>query len=236
MPAARYAAVVSEVLAFKPHAIFVFASLEFEALDKEIENRWPAIPYRPTWLVVKGIAGIFAKDIGTNEDWARRVYGSQPYVDQSTQAYKSFEQTFKANYPTLQVSATATPSYYDTAYLLAYAIAANGVRPVTGPNLADAIRSRLMPLPPPAPALRQVHVGFDSLFQGLSALGKGERIDLQGLTGPLDFLPTGDINQTQEVFCMQINSALTCSGSGAGGPATVQRTPDDSRTRLIASS
>jgi ABC-type branched-subunit amino acid transport system substrate-binding protein len=202
-PAARYVAAVADVVAFKPHAIFVFASLEFAALDKEIENRWPAIPYRPFWFVVKGIAGIFATDIGSNEDWARRVYGSQPYVDKSTQAYRSFEQSYKALYPDLQVTATATPSYFDTAYLLAYAIAANGARPVTGRNLAEAIRNRLTPTKPPAPPARQFYVGFDSLFPVLKALDMGERIDLQGLTGALDFLPNGDVDQTQEIFCMQ---------------------------------
>jgi hypothetical protein len=202
MPAARYAAAVADVLAFKPHAIFVFGSLEFSAMDKEIENRWSEPAYRPTWLVVKGIATVFTNDIGSNEDWARRVYGAQPYVDKSTAAYRSFEQSFRANFPNLMVGATATPSYFDTGYLLAYAIAANGAAAVTGRNLADTIRERLVPrvgAPPP----RQYSVGYDTVFGVLTALSGGERIDLQGLTGSMDFLENGDISQTQEIFCMQ---------------------------------
>jgi hypothetical protein len=198
----RYRAAVAQVLDFKPHAIFVFASLEFAALDKEIENGWPQIPYRPFWFVVKGIAGIFAKDIGSNEDWARRVYGAQPYVNQMTQPYRSFEQAYKALYPDLQVTATATPSYYDTAYLLAYALVANDPHPITGRNLADAIRNRLMPVKGDS-TIKQFTIGFDSLFPGFKALNDGERIDLAGLTGNMDFLPNGDIDQTQEIFCMQ---------------------------------
>jgi ABC-type branched-subunit amino acid transport system substrate-binding protein len=202
MPAARYAAAVADVLAFKPHAIFVFGSLEFSAMDKEIETRWAEPAYRPTWLVVKGIVTVFTNDIGSNEDWARRVYGAQPLVDKSTTAYRSFEQSFKANFPSLMVGATATPSYFDATYLLAYAVAASGPLPITGRNLADAIRARLMPLMP-GPPLRQYSVGYDSVFGVLTALSNGERIDLQGLTGSLDFLDNGDIAQTQEIFCMQ---------------------------------
>jgi hypothetical protein len=202
MPAARYAAAVAAVLAFQPHAIFVFGSLEVSNMDKEIENRWPAIPYRPYWMVVKGIATVFTNDIGYNQDWARRVYGSQPLVDKGTSAYRSYEQSFRANYPNLMVGVTATPSYFDGAYLLAYAVAANGLRPVTGRNLADAIRTRLIPAKG-APPARQFAVGYDNIFGVLNALSGGERIDLQGLTGNLDFLENGDVNQTQEIFCMQ---------------------------------
>jgi hypothetical protein len=199
-PMARYAAAVADVIAFQPHVIFVFGSLEFRAMDKEIENKWPAgAPYRPIWLVVKGIAQVFADDVGSNEDWARRVYGAQPYVDKSTAAYRAYEQTFKDTYPqyAISVSVTATPSYFDSAYLLAYGVAANGPEPVSGSNLAKAIRTRL------TPPGRKIFVGYDRIFEVLSTLGNGERVDLQGLTGSLDFFPNGDVPQTQEVFCMK---------------------------------
>jgi hypothetical protein len=68
---------------------------------------------------------------------------------------------------------------------------------VTGANLAAAIRARL------TPPGRKVSVGYDRIFEVLSALASGERVDLQGLTGSLDFLPNGDVPQTQEVFCMK---------------------------------
>jgi branched-chain amino acid transport system substrate-binding protein len=199
-PMARYAAAVADIIAFQPHVIFVFGSLEFRAMDKEIEARWPAAaPYRPIWLVVKGIAQVFSDDIGSNEDWARRVYGAQPYVDKSTPAYRAYEQAFKDTYPQYasSVSVTATPSYFDAAYVLAYGVAANGTDAITGPNLADAIRNRL------TPPGRKVFVGYDRIFEVLTALSNGERVDLQGLTGSLDFLANGDVPQTQEVFCMK---------------------------------
>ena len=203
-PMARYAAAVGDVVAFAPHVIFVFGSLEFSSMDKEIESRWSTqLRHRPFWLVVKGIATVFTNSIGTNEGWARRVYGAQPYIDKSTAAYQAYEQDFRDSVPTLanNVSVTATPSYFDATYLLAYAAAANGAQPVTGANLATAIRTRL------TPPGRKISVGYDRIFEVLSTLGSGERVDIQGLTGSLDFLPNGDVPQTQEVFCMKTEPA-----------------------------
>jgi hypothetical protein len=203
-PMARYAAAVADVVAFAPHVIFVFGSLEFAAMDKEIEARWPAQPgHRPFWLVVKGIATVFTGSIGTNFDWARRVLGAQPYVDKSTAAYQAYQQDFRDSFPALanNVSVTATPSYFDAAYLLAYAVAASSPGPVTGAGLASAVRARL------TPPGRKVSVGYDRIFEVLSALGGGDRVDLAGLTGSLDFLPNGDVPQTQEVFCMTTEPA-----------------------------
>jgi ABC-type branched-subunit amino acid transport system substrate-binding protein len=215
-PAARYAAAVASIIEFRPHAIFVFGSTEFAAMDKEIEKQWPKeLAYRPYWLVVKGIANVFSKSIGGDMSWARRVYGAQPYVDKSTPSYLTFAQAFRERYPTLAVSATvtATPSYFDAAYVLAYAVAANGDREVTGANLAQAIRDRLTP---PAAANRKLYVGYDNIFAVYSALAEGARIDIQGLTGPLDFEPNGDVQQTQEVFCMQTRENTVVGVKAAG--------------------
>jgi ABC-type branched-subunit amino acid transport system substrate-binding protein len=214
--AARYAAAVASIIAFRPHVIFVFGSTEFAAMDKEIEKQWPKeLAYRPYWLVVKGIASVFSKSIGGDMNWARRVYGAQPYVDRSTPAYNSFAQAFRERYPALEVFATvtATPSYFDAAYTLAYAVAANGNRDITGANLATAIRERLTP---PAPADKKFFVGYDSIFGVFTALGEGARIDLQGLTGTLDFEPNGDVPQTQEVFCMKTEGPMVVGVKAAG--------------------
>jgi hypothetical protein len=205
-PASRYRDAVAEIIAFRPHAIFVFGSTEFQEMDKELESKWPAAaPYRPYYLVVKGIANILATDIGTNMDWARRVYGAQPYVDKSTDAYRAYERAFKDTFPQYTVSAgvTATPSYFDATYVAAYAVAANGTAPLTGTNLANAIRTRLTPAPAGMPVATKIPVGLDKTFAVISALGKGERVDLVGLTGSLDFFGNGDVPQTQEVFCMK---------------------------------
>jgi hypothetical protein len=205
MAQARYAAAAADALAFLPHVIFVFGSLEFSTMAKMIEARWPKdLKYRPVYLVLKGVMGALVTDVGTNEDWARRIYGAQPYVDKKTLAYGAFEQAFRGAFKDIagSVSITATPSYFDAAYVLAYAVVANGANPVTGANLGEAIRTRLTPAPPPATA-KPFSVGFDNVFAVVTALGNGERVDIQGLTGNLDFARNGDVNQTQEIVCLQ---------------------------------
>jgi ABC-type branched-subunit amino acid transport system substrate-binding protein len=212
----RYASAVADVIAFRPHVIFVFGSLEFSNMAKELEAQWPPnAPYRPYYLVVKGLVTVFVNDVGTNESWARRILGAQPYVDKSTAAYRAFEQAFRDNYPhlTAGATATATPSYFDGAYVLAYAVAANGNQPVTGANLATAIRTRL------TPPGRKISVGYDRIFEVFSTLAGGERVDLEGLTGSLDFFANGDVPQTQEVFCMKTEPA---PGGGFGKVVAVK--------------
>jgi hypothetical protein len=189
-------------------------------MDKAIEARWPpTLKYRPFYLVVKGLASVFISDIGTNMDWARRVYGAQPFVNKTTLPYAAFETAFKTAFPpaiAINVSATATPSYFDAAYVLAYAVAANGGNPVTGPNLSDAIRAKLTPAPMGTPAARQIMVGSDNIFAAFTALGMNDRIDLQGLTGNLDFQKNGDVDQTQEIFCMQTEGDHVSGVKSAG--------------------
>jgi hypothetical protein len=75
---------------------------------------------------------------------------------------------------------------YDAFYLIAYAIAALGDKPVTGPNLARAI-PRL--IPPGEP----IEVSPAAIFDGFKILRSGRNVDLQGTTTSLDFdLETGD--------------------------------------------
>jgi branched-chain amino acid transport system substrate-binding protein len=216
---ARYDASVSDVINFRPHVIFVFGSTEFQDMDKQLEANWPATaPYRPFYLVVKGIANVFASHIGTNMDWAKRVLGAQPYIDKSTTAYAAYESAFKSAFPALAPSAsvTATPSYFDATYVLAYAVAANGAAPITGQNLANAIRNRLTPAPAGSPPAQKIFVGYDTVLKVFQALGQNERVDLQGLTGNLDFDSKGDVDQTQEVFCMKTESSETGSPKVTG--------------------
>jgi hypothetical protein len=212
---ARYAQAVNDVITFKPHVIFGFGSTEFSYLDVPIENNWPTGVPKPYWLVVKGIATNFIQDIGSNEDWAQRVYGAQPYVDKSTPAYRFFERAFMDHFPPLAnlTSVTATPSYFDAAYVLAYGVAANGTMPLTGVNLANAIRGRL------TPPGRKLSVGYGDVLNVVTGLQNGDRVDLQGLTGSLDFDTHGDVPQTQEVFCMKTEAP---AGGGFGKVVAVK--------------
>ena len=74
-PAARYAAAVADVVAFQPHVIFVFGSLEFCGHgqgDRGHVAGGGRRTARSGWWS-RGSPHVFANDIGTNESWARRV-------------------------------------------------------------------------------------------------------------------------------------------------------------------
>jgi branched-chain amino acid transport system substrate-binding protein len=91
-------------------------------------------------------------------------------------------------------------SSYDAFYLLAYAALALGEEPATGPALARAIARTL----PPG---RPIDVGPSGIFDALNTLAAGERIDLNGATGRLDFdMETGEAPVDLAVLCVRSDS------------------------------
>jgi branched-chain amino acid transport system substrate-binding protein len=90
----------------------------------------------------------------------------------------------------------ASPAPYDAFYVAAYAAAALGGEPITGPALGRAI---LRLLPPGEP----VDVGPAGIYRALAALADGKNIDLAGAVTSLDFDPeTGDAPADFSVLCL----------------------------------
>ena len=107
---------------------------------------------------------------------------------------------YKTEYPDItKFSATESQViqvYYDAVYEAAYAIAANGKKPLNGANLA----ATLPLLQPPG---QKIRVGSGDLSKGLGVLaaGSGQGIDFEGITGRLDLdpkraSPSPDVNIT----------------------------------------
>jgi branched-chain amino acid transport system substrate-binding protein len=115
----------------------------------------------------------------------------------TTPANARFVSHYSAQHPD-EVTRTFSPnSSYDAFYVLAYATFAVGSEPVTGTSLARAIQR----LVPPG---RPIDVGPGSIFDALSTLSSGGRIDLNGATGPLDFdLETGDAPVDLAILCVK---------------------------------
>ena len=84
--------------------------------------------------------GLVISSVGGNEDWARRVYGAQPFVDKSPPAYHFFEQSFIDNYPDLRAlaSVTATPQTLETCPPRQHAPEAIPVSQAPSPTLGPA--------------------------------------------------------------------------------------------------
>lgn len=124
-------------------------------------------------------------------------------LDYSRTALQQFFPKLVATFPTaLPPSDSVAASTYDAVYAIAMAIAANGDNPVTGPNLSNALpRLTTGPL---------ISAGPASLADAFSTLPQGT-IDLDGITGPLDFQQSTPDVHTDLLF--------TCAGSDASNGA-----------------
>jgi hypothetical protein len=115
----------------------------------------------------------------------------------STAALEKLVLDYNEVFPSSKVTQDDAPGApYDGFYLLAYAAAALGDQPITGPALARAI-PRL--LPPGEP----VDVGPGGVYKAFGVLGGGKNVDLDGASTSLDFdLATGDAATDLAAYCL----------------------------------
>jgi hypothetical protein len=105
------------------------------------------------------------------------------------------------------ISRTLNPGVtYDAFYLLAYASISLGNEPATGPALARAI-GRLVP---PGPT---IEVGPTSIYEAITILTAGGRVDLNGVESALDLdLSTGEGPSDFALICADVDQAGHASG------------------------
>jgi len=95
---------------------------------------------------------------------------------------------------------------YDAFYLLAYAAFALGRQPVTGPALAQAF-GRL------TGAGRRISVGPSDVFDALTALDRGDDVNLEGTQSGLDLdLNTGNDPSDFAVLCSDVDATGRATG------------------------
>ena len=130
-------------------------------------------------------------------DVRRRVFGADSLT--STPAMTKLVLRHNEVFAKPVTATTVTSAPYDAFYVAAYAIAALGAEPISGPSLARAGLRRLLP----GPAVEHVDVGPAGIYRALSLLGSGKAIDLVGTTTSLDFnLETGDAPADFAVLCL----------------------------------
>ncbi len=176
--------------------------------DDAIELAWPKrARFRPRYLL--GSLGDVAQSplIVRDPEVHNRLFGIDTRSD--TTVIAKLVLRHKEVFPTSKTIATeGTFAPYDSFYLLAYATAALGERPITGLGLASAI-GRL--LPPGEP----VEVGPAGIYGVLATLAAGKNIVLEGTTTTLDFnQETGDAPATLSLCCLAL-------GGPSGAPAHV---------------
>ncbi len=185
--------VVAEIVAFRPHVVLRASN---ETLVPEVERAWPATErFRPRYPEEYLTHPDLLAFVRQHPEVRRRLF----YIDSFTSTTAMAKLVLRHNQvfplrPVTGISIVAAP--YDAFYVAAYATAALGAAPITGPALARAL-PRL--LPPGDP----VDVGPAGMFQALGALGAGKGIDLVGTITSLDFDPeTGDPTVDLGVHCL----------------------------------
>jgi tRNA A-37 threonylcarbamoyl transferase component Bud32 len=197
--APRYDELARNLVAFAPHVVIDFGSVEpFLAVVERVERGWHGGSPPPRYLRAGTLAPGVVAFIGASAERRRRLLG---LTSESTTATNA---RFVARYNEAfsdTVTRTFSPnSSYDAFYLVAYAALALGDAPITGGALSGAV-SRL--LPPGKP----IDVGPSAIFDAINELASGRNIDLNGATGRLDFdVETGDAPVDLAVLCADVDA------------------------------
>jgi branched-chain amino acid transport system substrate-binding protein len=152
---------------------------------------------RPIYVVANDSTESYVRTISAGAD-AKRLYSIDSASGSTVNA--RFVMRYNETYHD-PVSLVLNPgSTYDAVYALAYAAFALEPEQVTGPALAHAF-ARLVP-----PG-RRVEVGAPEVFDALTTLSAGGKIDLQGATSDLDFdLATGEAPADFALLCPSIGA------------------------------
>lgn len=200
----KYPETVAKVLAQKPPVIVAIGSGELYAnIVQPVESGWDANSPRPYWILSHTAysSAITSYLVGNDPTGSlrKRILGTTPGTEDTDY------QQFKANYTTqvrdgTNANSFGTSNTYDAMYLATYLVASLGSTPITGRSMSNAMGKILS-----GPA---IEVGSNDLNHALTLLSEGTSINLNGVSGPLDFdLATGDVLQPIQVWCVPADGA-----------------------------
>jgi branched-chain amino acid transport system substrate-binding protein len=201
----KYPETAAKLLEQKPRIIVSLGTGELLAnIVQPVEAGWDPQAPRPYWIFAHPqFSGALTSFLNANDasgDLRKRILGATPGTEDANY------QQFKANYATQVNDGTDPASFgcsntYDGLYVAAFAAASLGGTPITGRSLASAI-------PKLVGSGQAISVGSNDLNQALSALSGGGTINLNGVSGPLDFdLATGDVKQPIQIWCIPADAA-----------------------------
>jgi serine/threonine protein kinase/ABC-type branched-subunit amino acid transport system substrate-binding protein/uncharacterized caspase-like protein len=195
---ATLAAAIDKLAATPPHVILTLSDGLFPALIAPLEQRLhDAERKRPLYIgATTWEDGAFRAFIATSPERRARFFAiSWPT---SSRALRGFVERYNESFSEAITPVTASSAPYDSVYLLAYAAAsaaAAAYARIDGAALSQAIAR----LGPNAPVLM---VGPTTVVKGLTRVGGGERVDLQGVVSRFDFDDTtGDSPFDAVVLC-----------------------------------
>lgn len=207
-PSKRITTSLQQVFAFKPHIIIHSSNiLTVPRVFAPLEALWPAssgpkplhVSLQSSW-----IAEATFKLLANDPTLRTRLFIASTKAPVGTDRLGTFFLNFKQRFPEFsQVSINPLiPNIYDSAYLMIYALAAVGSKPLTGENIAIAM-SRLGP--PGTETLTEP----DQFAAGFGVLAGGGNVDLVGLSGSLDFdTKEGGVVGDSEIRCPTVQGGV----------------------------
>jgi branched-chain amino acid transport system substrate-binding protein len=196
---------VREYAAFAPQIIVLAGTAEAVTnVMLPLEEEWRSDAPRPYYILTDSSkVPDLLNALKTNDDLRMRIRGTGvTSLPDSAAVYNAFKVGYQVKYDLLaEYSGMGTA--YDATYAIAYAIAAEPVKRITGRSIAEG--------------LRKLNNGDEIPIQGTTvrsafrALGAGDGIRAIGTLAPLDWDEKGAVTSGRvEMWCVS---------SGAAGPA-----------------
>ena len=163
-----------------------------------------ALRPKPTYVVALESATVLSSFFARDPERRRRLYT----VDSVSDSLGNGRFVIRYNEQHAEkVTITNNPgASYDAFYLLADAVFAAGRDPITGRALANAFARLVVPG-------HAIEVGPPQVLEAISELSSGRSLDLDGVTGGLDFdLATGEPPSDIELLCAGIDANGRPSG------------------------
>lgn len=177
-----------------------------------VEKNWKATTHKPYWItndtiLFDPVVNQVKADPTLKARLALIAFGPPETTSTYVRYNLNYDSVFGADLEaqrSLLSSAT-----YDATYLMFYALASLGNNPVTPLNVGKAYRNAADPSAPP------VQVGLDGINDGLTILGRGEKIKFVGTWGSPVFNEQGsNVNGDAPVFCIDPTRTPALADSG----------------------
>lgn len=211
-PAAKYAAATAALVQFQPHVILLVGTAEgVLSVFKPTEQQWTAT-FRPRWLMSDGeqVAELW-QTVSGDAQLRARVLGTSP--GSTSALYDKFRSRYGATFTDGTIADQYAASSFDAAYLLAFAAAQVGPRPLTGAAIAEGLRHTV-------PTGAAIDVGPEKINDAFDVLtaSPDAHIDFNGASGPLDFdVTTGEADADIVVWCIDVDGTGKAIGFKRSG-------------------
>ena len=179
--AADQAATVAALTAFAPNVVAFFGTNEaVSQILSPLEAAWPTggtPPPRPFYTLSDGGEVQEVLDACKGNDALRtRIRGTVPGT--RNPLFQQFSLRYQGKYGK-PADVFGMAGSYDSVYLLAYAIASLGGKPIDGTSIAGGMSGLVGGL--------KTEVGPGGIKTAIQTLGSGSKIDIDGASGPLNF-------------------------------------------------